>query len=144
MPKSSNLSQATKTMKCPQNVQAQESWEAREISSHLTDLNAKFEIFIITRLWSQNLVLKSKKSLHTCCNKKLSNLNDFQYNRMATQSSILWVLVFPILQSISSRGEIYSNLVTIIQCQKQRISYFEMKPRNQLLARFTTSNRLLG
>lgn len=50
MPQSSNLSQVTKTTKSLQNVQAQESWEARENSSHLTDLNAKFEIFITAQL----------------------------------------------------------------------------------------------
>lgn len=58
MPQSSNLSQVMKTMKSLQIVQAQESWEARENSSHLTDLNAKFEIFITAQLRRQKSCFK--------------------------------------------------------------------------------------
>lgn len=80
--------------------------------THLTDLNAKFEIFIIIQFWGQNRALK-RSLLHTCCNKNLTfECFPIQQNGNGVLCSALNPPI-SCVQSISSRDQIFSNLIPL-------------------------------
>lgn len=85
--------------------------------AHLTDLNAKFEIFIIIWFWGQNRALKRNLCTH-CCNKNLTfECFPIQQNGNRVLCSALNPPI-SCVRPISSRDQIFSNLVPLYSIRR--------------------------